>query len=65
MTVVDLWMDIFKPLYVEWVKPAAIAAALNRAPSSITRETAQGVDKGMYNPIITGAGRPKKSAPSP
>jgi hypothetical protein len=40
-------MDIFKLLYVERLKPSAIAAALNRNPSSITRETAKGMDSGQ------------------
>jgi IS30 family transposase len=49
-------MDIFKLLYVERLKPPAADAALNRKPSSITRKTAKGMDKGMYNPIIAEAG---------
>jgi IS30 family transposase len=48
-------MDIFKLLYVERLKPSAIAAALNRKPSSITREREKGMDNGMYNPIIAEA----------
>ncbi|MDR0721951.1 MAG: TonB-dependent receptor [Treponema sp.] len=43
MTLVER-MDIFKLLYVEWLKPSAIATALNRKPSSITRELEKGVD---------------------
>jgi IS30 family transposase len=54
MTLVER-MDIFKLLYVERLKPSAIAAALNRKPSSITREREKGMDKGMYNPIIAEA----------
>jgi IS30 family transposase len=50
MTLVER-MDIFRLLYVERLKPSAIAAALNREPSSITRELEKGVDAGMYNPI--------------
>jgi IS30 family transposase len=42
-------------LYVERLKPSDIAAALNRKPSSITRETEKGMDNGMYNPIIAEA----------
>jgi IS30 family transposase len=49
-------MDIFKLLYVERLTPSAIAAALNRKPSTITREIAKGMDNGMYNPIIAKAG---------
>jgi IS30 family transposase len=49
MTLVEQ-MDIFGLLYVERLKPSAIAAELNRAPSCITRER----EKGMYNnPILT------------
>ncbi|GMO43736.1 MAG: hypothetical protein Pg6C_05540 [Treponemataceae bacterium] len=51
MTLVER-MDIFRLLYVERLKPSAIAAALNRAPSSITRELEKGMDNGMYNPIL-------------
>jgi IS30 family transposase len=51
MTLVER-MDIFRLLYVERLKPSAIAAALNRKPSSITRELEKGLDQGMYNPII-------------
>jgi IS30 family transposase len=49
-------MDIFKLLYVERLTPSAIAEALNRKPSSITREIAKGMDNGMYNPVIAEAG---------
>jgi IS30 family transposase len=35
----------------ERLKPPAIAAALNRSPSSITSELEKGMDNGMYNPI--------------
>jgi IS30 family transposase len=49
-------MDIFKLLYVERLTPSAVAAALNRKPSSITREIAKGMDNGMYNPVIAEAG---------
>jgi IS30 family transposase len=49
-------MDIFKLLYVERLTPSATAAALNRKPSSITREIAKGMDSGMYNPVIAEAG---------
>jgi hypothetical protein len=45
MTLVER-MDIFRPLYVERLNPPA----LNRAPSSITRELEKGMDNGMYNP---------------
>jgi IS30 family transposase len=55
MTLVER-MDIFKLLYVERLKPSDIAAALNRKPSSITREIAKGMDNGMYNPVIAEAG---------
>jgi IS30 family transposase len=48
-------MDIFKLLYVERLKPSAIAVSLNRSPSSITRELEKGMDNGMYNPIIAEA----------
>jgi IS30 family transposase len=51
MTLVER-MDIFRLLYVERLKPSAIAAALNREPSSITRELEKGMDTGMYNPIL-------------
>jgi IS30 family transposase len=51
MTLVER-MDIFSLLYIERLKPSAIAAALNREPSSITRELERGVDAGMYNPIV-------------
>jgi IS30 family transposase len=54
MTLVER-MDIFKLLYVERLKPSAVAAALNRKPSSITRETAKGMDNGTYNPVIAEA----------
>jgi IS30 family transposase len=54
MTLVER-MDIFKLLYVERLKPSSIAAALNRKPSSITRELEKGMDNGMYNPIIAEA----------
>jgi IS30 family transposase len=47
-------MDIFKLLYVERLTPSA--AALNRKPFSITRETAKGMDNGMYNPVIAETG---------
>ncbi|MDR2303901.1 MAG: helix-turn-helix domain-containing protein, partial [Treponema sp.] len=50
-------VDIFKLLYVERLKPSAIAAALNRKPSGIAREPEKGMDNGMYNPIPAGAGR--------
>jgi IS30 family transposase len=42
-------------LYVERLKPLAIAVALKRAPSSITREREKGVDSGIYNPILAEA----------
>jgi IS30 family transposase len=45
MTLVER-MDIFRLLYVERLKPSAIASALNREPSSITREQEKGVDAG-------------------
>jgi IS30 family transposase len=32
-----------------------LAAALNRQPSSVTRELEKGMDKGMYNPVIAEA----------
>jgi IS30 family transposase len=48
-------MDIFRLLYVERLKPSAIATALNRKPSSITRELEKGMDNGMYNPILAEA----------
>ena len=48
-------MDIFRLLYVERLKPSAIAAALNRKPSSIIHELEKGVDNGMYNPILAEA----------
>jgi IS30 family transposase len=54
MTLVE-WMGIFKLLYVEGLKPSAIAAALNRKPSSITRELQKGMEYGMYNPLIAEA----------
>ncbi|MDR0723533.1 MAG: helix-turn-helix domain-containing protein, partial [Treponema sp.] len=54
MTLVER-MDIFKLLYIERLKPSAIATALNRKPSSITREREKGRDHGMYNPIIAEA----------
>jgi IS30 family transposase len=54
MTLVER-MDILKLLYVERPKPSAIAAALNRTPSSITREPERGVDNGIYNPILAEA----------
>jgi IS30 family transposase len=54
MTLVER-MDIFRLLYVERRKPSAIAAALNRKPSSITRELEKGMDQGMYNPILAEA----------
>jgi IS30 family transposase len=54
MTLVER-MDIFRLLYVERRKPSAIAAALNRRSSSITRELEKGMDKGMYNPILAEA----------
>jgi IS30 family transposase len=50
MTLVER-MDIFRLLYVERLKPPAIAAAFNRAPSGITREPEKGMDNGMYNPV--------------
>jgi hypothetical protein len=51
MTLVER-MDIFSLLYGERLKPSAVAAALNRGPSSITRELERGMDKGSYNPVI-------------
>ncbi|MDR1072579.1 MAG: hypothetical protein LBL45_02745 [Treponema sp.] len=57
-------MDIFRLLYVERRMPSAIAAALNRKPSNVTRESEKGVDKG-YNPTLAEAGNfeaPKESA---
>jgi IS30 family transposase len=51
MTLIER-MDIFRLMYVEKRKPSAIAAALNRRPSSITRELEKGMDQGMYNPIL-------------
>jgi hypothetical protein len=36
------WMDVFRLLYTEGLKPLSIAAALNREPSSI----ACGLEKG-------------------
>jgi IS30 family transposase len=51
MTLVER-MDIFRMLYVERRKPSAIAAALNRKPSSISRELEKGMDNGMYNPVL-------------
>jgi IS30 family transposase len=56
MTLVER-MDIFRLLYVEKRKSSAIATALNRRPSGITRELEKGVDQGMYNPIVAEAGR--------
>jgi IS30 family transposase len=44
-------------LYVERLKPSAVAAALKRKPSSITRELEKGKDNGMYNPIPAEARR--------
>jgi IS30 family transposase len=38
-------MDIFRLLYVARLKTSAIAAALNRRPSSITRELEKGMDQ--------------------
>jgi hypothetical protein len=35
-------MDIFRLLYVERLKPLAIAAAMDRKPSGITRGTGKG-----------------------
>jgi hypothetical protein len=61
-------MDIFRLLYVERHMPSAIAAAPNRAPSSVTREPEKGVDKGMYNPTLAEARcleAPKESADAP
>jgi IS30 family transposase len=61
-------MDIFRLLYVEWLKPSAIATALNRTPSSITPEWEKGMDNGIYNPDTcrgqTSLGR-KESADAP
>jgi IS30 family transposase len=54
MTLVER-MDIFKLLYIERLKPSSIAAALNRKPSSITRELEKSTDNGMYNPILAEA----------
>jgi IS30 family transposase len=48
-------MDILKLLYVERLKPSAIATVLNRKPSSITRELGKGMDNGTYNPILAEA----------
>jgi IS30 family transposase len=45
-------MDIFRVLYVERLKRSAIAAALSREPSSVTRELEKGMDTGMYNPML-------------
>ena len=39
-------MDLFKLLYVERLKPSAVAAALNRRPSSIAREMEKGMESG-------------------
>jgi hypothetical protein len=41
-------MDIFRLLYVEGIKPSAIAVALNREPE-------KGMSKGMYNPVLAEA----------
>jgi IS30 family transposase len=49
-------MDIFELLYVERLKPSAIAVALNRKPSTITREIAKGMDNRMYNFVIAETG---------
>jgi IS30 family transposase len=54
MTMVER-MDIFRLLYVERLKPSAIAATLNRRSSSITRELEKGMNNGMYNPVIAEA----------
>jgi IS30 family transposase len=54
MTLVER-MDIFRLLYVKGLKPSAIAAALNREPSSIAREMEKGMDNGMYNPVLAEA----------
>jgi IS30 family transposase len=56
MTMVER-MDIFRLLYVERLKPSAIAAALNRQPSSITRELKKGMDNRMYNPVLAMSGK--------
>jgi IS30 family transposase len=45
-------MDIFRLLYGERLTPQSIAAALNRGPSSITRELEKGMDQWSYNPVI-------------
>jgi IS30 family transposase len=47
-------MEIFRLFYIEKMKPAAIAAALNRTPSTVTRETNRGMDNGIYNPFVAG-----------
>ncbi|MHB9294073.1 hypothetical protein Holit_03199 [Hollandina sp. SP2] len=54
MTLVER-IDIFKRLYGERLKSSAIAAALNRRPSSITGELEKGMANGMYNPILAEA----------
>jgi IS30 family transposase len=54
MTMVER-IDIFRLLYVERLKPSAIAAALNRRSSSSTRELEKGMDNRMYNPLIAEA----------
>ncbi|MDR1073586.1 MAG: helix-turn-helix domain-containing protein, partial [Treponema sp.] len=45
MTMIER-MDIFRLLYVEGLKPSAIATELNREPSSVDGELEKGVDKG-------------------
>jgi IS30 family transposase len=56
MTLIER-MDILRLLYVEGLKPSAIAAALNREPFSIAREREKGMGNGMYNPALAEARR--------
>jgi IS30 family transposase len=43
-------MGIFRLLYLEKQTKSRIAAMLGREPSTIGRELAKGMDRGMYNP---------------
>jgi IS30 family transposase len=45
-------MDIFRQLYLEKQTKSKTAAMLGREPSTISRELAKGMDKGMYNPVM-------------
>jgi IS30 family transposase len=46
--------EIFRLFYIEKMKPAALAAALNRTLPAVTREINRGMDNGIYNPFIAG-----------